>query len=145
MASGKLTAALAVRANSRICSIPEGSNEAIQIYWSGWCDSNARPPEPHSGALPNCATPRTTSTGYDFPLPDCKLAMKQKSGPMWEIIPLGTHPRQCPRQVCPRRDPGLLVEAVPHHLAAVLPVADKHWRRPSAEPQKAPERCGEDS
>ena len=26
--------------------------------WSGRSDSNARPPEPHSGALPGCATPR---------------------------------------------------------------------------------------
>ena len=26
--------------------------------WSGRSDSNARPPEPHSGALPSCATPR---------------------------------------------------------------------------------------
>src|SRR5436189_3564056 len=26
--------------------------------WSGRLDSNLRPPEPHSGALPDCATPR---------------------------------------------------------------------------------------
>jgi hypothetical protein len=26
--------------------------------WSGWTDLNRRPPEPHSGALPGCATPR---------------------------------------------------------------------------------------
>ena len=26
--------------------------------WSGRRDSNSRPPEPHSGALPGCATPR---------------------------------------------------------------------------------------
>ena len=26
--------------------------------WSGWADLNRRPPEPHSGALPGCATPR---------------------------------------------------------------------------------------
>jgi hypothetical protein len=28
--------------------------------WSGRQDSNLRPPEPHSGALPGCATPRTS-------------------------------------------------------------------------------------
>src|SRR4051812_7117812 len=28
--------------------------------WSGRLDSNQRPPEPHSGALPDCATPRGT-------------------------------------------------------------------------------------
>ena len=28
------------------------------MYWSGRDDSNVRPPEPHSGALPGCATPR---------------------------------------------------------------------------------------
>jgi hypothetical protein len=27
-------------------------------YRSGWRDSNPRPPEPHSGTLPGCATPR---------------------------------------------------------------------------------------
>jgi len=27
---------------------------------SGWADLNRRPPEPHSGALPGCATPRLT-------------------------------------------------------------------------------------
>src|SRR5438552_12758638 len=26
--------------------------------WSGRCDSNTRPPAPHAGALPSCATPR---------------------------------------------------------------------------------------
>ena len=26
--------------------------------WSGWADSNRRPPGPHPGALPNCATSR---------------------------------------------------------------------------------------
>ncbi|SMH65630.1 protein of unknown function [Acidithiobacillus ferrivorans] len=30
------------------------------IYWSGREDLNLRPPEPHSGALPGCATPRET-------------------------------------------------------------------------------------
>ena len=27
-------------------------------YWSGRLDLNQRPPEPHSGTLPDCATPR---------------------------------------------------------------------------------------
>jgi hypothetical protein len=48
--------------------------------WSGWRDSNSRPPEPHSGALPGCATSRfsdciptprfrasTTAGGQAFP------------------------------------------------------------------------------
>jgi hypothetical protein len=30
--------------------------------WSGRSDSNARPPEPHSGALPGCATPRQAAS-----------------------------------------------------------------------------------
>ena len=30
------------------------------VRWSGRLDSNQRPPEPHSGALPNCATPRSS-------------------------------------------------------------------------------------
>ena len=28
------------------------------MNWSGRLDLNQRPPEPHSGALPGCATPR---------------------------------------------------------------------------------------
>ena len=31
---------------------------AIPLKWSGRLDSNQRPPAPHAGALPNCATPR---------------------------------------------------------------------------------------
>ena len=27
-------------------------------WWSGRLDLNQRPPEPHSGTLPDCATPR---------------------------------------------------------------------------------------
>ena len=30
-------------------------------FWSGREDLNLRPPEPHSGALPGCATPRPSS------------------------------------------------------------------------------------
>ncbi len=43
---------------------PPGSKSALVtlynllIYWSGREDLNLRPPEPHSGALPGCATPR---------------------------------------------------------------------------------------
>jgi hypothetical protein len=39
---------------------PGGVPEASFVFrrWSGRSDSNARPPEPHSGALPSCATPR---------------------------------------------------------------------------------------
>ena len=34
------------------------SDRVVLGSWSGRSDSNARPPEPHSGALPGCATPR---------------------------------------------------------------------------------------
>ena len=52
-------------------------------YWSEWLESNQRPLEPHSSALPNCATP-----GYLFAslversviitqeIPKCKLFLK---------------------------------------------------------------------
>ena len=33
-------------------------NEPAHILWSGREDSNFRPPAPHAGALPGCATPR---------------------------------------------------------------------------------------
>lgn len=47
-----LEGALAVRTDCRksVCQLDD--------YWSGWRDSNPRPPEPHSGTLPGCATPR---------------------------------------------------------------------------------------
>jgi hypothetical protein len=35
-----------------------GKTENPYIYWSGREDLNLRPPEPHSGALPDCATSR---------------------------------------------------------------------------------------
>jgi hypothetical protein len=43
--------------------------------WSGRQDSNLRPPAPEAGALPDCATPRTTtanlaeSEGFEPPCP----------------------------------------------------------------------------
>ena len=30
----------------------------FRLIWSGRLDLNQRPPEPHSGTLPDCATPR---------------------------------------------------------------------------------------
>ena len=37
-----------------------GWGQAVHIdkHWSGWRDSNPRPPDPQSGALPGCATSR---------------------------------------------------------------------------------------
>ena len=41
--------------------------------WSGREDSNLRPPEPHSGALPSCATPRKQpNQGAMIPQPQTK-------------------------------------------------------------------------
>src|SRR5689334_4572740 len=39
-------------ANKSTISMSRGKN------WSGWRDSNPRPPDPQSGALPGCATSR---------------------------------------------------------------------------------------
>jgi hypothetical protein len=36
------------------------------VQWSGWADLNRRPPEPHSGALPGCATPRHQCLHFDL-------------------------------------------------------------------------------
>ena len=41
----------------RPSGIPRGPH-SCSGFWSGRDDSNVRPPEPHSGALPGCATPR---------------------------------------------------------------------------------------
>ncbi len=37
---------------------PRLRNQSNGISWSGRLDSNQRPPAPHAGALPSCATPR---------------------------------------------------------------------------------------
>jgi hypothetical protein len=33
-------------------------NPCVNYIWSGWQDSNLRPLDPQSSALPDCATPR---------------------------------------------------------------------------------------
>ena len=35
------------------------------FYWSGRRDSNSRPPVPKTGALPDCATPRSVGAVYN--------------------------------------------------------------------------------
>ena len=49
-----------VRKRGISCGWPVDSRRFRVSYteWSGWTDLNRRPPEPHSGALPGCATPR---------------------------------------------------------------------------------------
>ena len=37
--------------------IPSRTVVRLGIIWSEWRESNSRPLEPHSSALPNCATP----------------------------------------------------------------------------------------
>jgi integrase len=62
-ASGVSTQILATNKVTRIC---ENRLIARDLQTSGRRDSNPRPPEPHSGALPDCATSRTycTTTTY---------------------------------------------------------------------------------
>ena len=38
--------------------VPVDALTALFFFWSGWSDSNRRPPTPHAGALPDWATPR---------------------------------------------------------------------------------------
>src|SRR3989304_9585525 len=44
------------------------------IVWSGRRDSNSRPPAPHAGTLPGCATPRA----WDYNRRECAHRHKQK-------------------------------------------------------------------
>ena len=39
---------------------PKESFRPLGFNWSGRQDLNLRPPAPHAGALPSCATPRQT-------------------------------------------------------------------------------------
>ena len=38
--------------------IKKSTGRNLSIFWSGWQELNLRPLEPHSSALPSCATPR---------------------------------------------------------------------------------------
>src|SRR5207249_3286450 len=45
-----------------ICQILARPSSKPRAFWSGREDSNLRPLEPHSSALPDCATPRPKGT-----------------------------------------------------------------------------------
>ena len=49
------------------------------IVWSGREDSNFRPPAPHAGALPGCATPRTPRIIGTRPYPVNSVSVKNVS------------------------------------------------------------------
>ena len=51
-----------LRGSSKLCRHASRSNYLIR--WSGRRDSNSRPPAPHAGTLPGCATPRTRGSLY---------------------------------------------------------------------------------
>ena len=56
-------------------------NRLFMLAWSGRQDSNLRPPEPHSGALPNCATPRQLlQHKYTTSLPYLSSTINAKTG-----------------------------------------------------------------
>ena len=43
--------------------LPVKNDASLCFYWSGRQDLNLRPPDPQSGALPGCATPRNLYAG----------------------------------------------------------------------------------
>src|SRR5262249_54812550 len=47
-----------VTENRAVGPIPSGAVPGDRNEWSGRLDLNQRPPDPQSGALPGCATPR---------------------------------------------------------------------------------------
>ena len=46
------------KSNAIIISLILTVTRQVTIFWSGRKDLNLRPPQPHCGALPSCATPR---------------------------------------------------------------------------------------
>src|SRR5437667_8813514 len=74
------------------------SGEASYLLKSGRRDLNPRPPEPHSGALPDCATSRTTRRvdaqtprrlGNASPKPPCPVSNRPNRKP---LAPRPSHP-----------------------------------------------------
>src|SRR5260221_9704186 len=65
-----------LREFSKLCRHARRSNYLVR--WSGRRDSNSRPPAPHAGTLPGCATPRRlesiteacTDSGTEAQVPD---------------------------------------------------------------------------
>jgi hypothetical protein len=67
--------------------------------WSGRLDSNQRPPEPHSGALPGCATPRRRRVYHRHPPPTDAagprppaVAMTRQSRTVTLLVEVGPDP-----------------------------------------------------
>lgn len=51
----------------------------LDIRWSGGLDSNQRPLDPQSSALPNCATTRCVARATEENITPCKSRRKHKS------------------------------------------------------------------
>jgi hypothetical protein len=78
--------------------------------WSGRQDSNLRPPAPKAGALPGCATPRSTDLDFTvFQAPsasaarastsELQVSVPRRSSPMtWPARP-ATEPRWSPHRI----------------------------------------------
>ncbi len=85
---------------------PQSSSER----WSGCRDSNAGPPEPHSGALPSCATPRPveSSTAPRANRTGCRVSGSRRaiSGRPEQApcVPQKLRPEPAPAATCSRRN-----------------------------------------
>ena len=53
----KFTAKLFSYCRAKIQNSTKKTSPVELVFWSEWRESNSRPLEPHSSALPNCATP----------------------------------------------------------------------------------------
>ena len=54
-----------------------GTSCALLARWSGRPDSNWRPPAPHAGALPGCATPRPDNHRISHPAAGCNSVARR--------------------------------------------------------------------
>ena len=98
--------------------------------WSGRLDSNQRPPEPHSGALPGCATPRPRLLARL--LPDSGRRLRRRLGPRLRARVLDARSRLCRGAFGGRRPARRLTVAVqrqPPLATAPRPTAAARLRR----------------
>src|SRR6267143_7228705 len=100
------------------------STEQLLDLWSGRRDSNSRPPAPHAGTLPGCATPRRVKS---IPEQVRQFASFQLSSSMTFFSSCLSTERLTLRVSCPR---GAEADEVAERAEAALRFSSRRLRAP---------------